>query len=284
MGVAPANAIWRAYWKTCLTGVKAICAPPLKAPTGTPWPRQPHASISEASLRGGGRLLFVGDVHGCVAELEALLEKVGFSPQEDVLVFLGDLVNKGPASGQVVRLARELGAWCVRGNHEDELLEVWYRVGRYAGGLKSYRHETLYQVTHDDVLWLQDLPLTLSLPWLSLVIVHAGLVPGVPLQQQSFKDMLWMRNCQQHAGGGWQALEKASSGVPWASAWPGPEHVIFGHDAKRRLQLHPFATGLDTGCCYGGSLTAILLANNHDWSAREFVSVPAAQVYEQPRG
>jgi hypothetical protein len=64
-----------------------------------------------------------------------------------------------------------------------------------------------------------------------------------------------------------------NDGVLWGSLWPGPETVVFGHHARAGLQEHPFAIGLDTGCVYGGRLTAYLLPE------RRFVSVPARRAY-----
>ena len=72
--------------------------------------------------------------------------------------------------------------------------------------------------------------------------------------------------------------KKVDAGAPWAAAWKGPEHVVFGHDAIRGLQQHPHATGLDTACVYGRSLTALLLPE------KRLVSVRAKKQYSAPGG
>ncbi|CAM9160196.1 unnamed protein product [Choristocarpus tenellus] len=117
-------------------------------------------------------------------------------------------------------------------------------------------------VSSEDVTWLSELPYTLSFPSLGFLVVHAGLVPGVPLEEQRPWDMVTMRNVlEQEVEGGrsYQTLETSTEGVAWAKAWRGPQHVYFGHDAKRGFQQEAFATGLDTGCLYGKSLSAVIV-------------------------
>lgn len=198
--------------------------------------------------------LIVGDVHGCVDELRALLELAGAGRQ---VVFVGDLVAKGPASGDVVQLARELGAQSVLGNHDHRLLR-WHEAcaaGARPPLLGPDHRLASEQLGDADFTWLAALPYYVALPGTDVIVVHAGLVPGVPLTDQRADDMLAMRTIRPDG----TASKHLADGVPWARLWRGPPHVVFGHDAVRGLQEHQAATGLDTGCVYGGRLTGLLL-------------------------
>lgn len=269
--------------KACLEGVLRGATRTHLSPTGTPLPRLLHRKLRRDEIcRPGGRLFIVGDVHGCVEDLKKLLNQEAFKPGTDSVVFVGDLVNKGPESGEVIRFARQCRAFGVRGNHDDELLEAWHRVGRFAKGLEKYRHDALYQVTSKDIEWLQELPLTISLPWLKLIIVHAGILPERPLESQDFKHLLWLRDLRPTDSGfvGLEASEEGSQ--PWAQVWNGPEHIVFGHDAKRKLQQEKFATGLDTGCCYGFKLSMLVL-DPDNLLTRRIAQVNAERVYAPPK-
>lgn len=202
------------------------------------------------------RSIFIGDVHGCAEELLDLLRAVEHTPQDRVF-FVGDLVARGPDSRRVLAIYRSVGAHGVLGNHEDRLLES--RSARRAGQPGPHLGASHAQLMEefDDSDWelLERLPLTLDVPEHGVRIVHAGLVPGVPLERQERNHLLKMR-----------ALE--ADGTPttkwrphsWAEHYVGQPHVIFGHNAVSGLQLHPHATGLDTGCVYGGKLTCLVLA------------------------
>jgi Calcineurin-like phosphoesterase len=212
------------------------------------------------------RTLVVGDVHGCLDELLALLAAAGRRP-DDRVVLVGDLVAKGPKSAGVVRWARESKADAVLGNHDAHVLHA-VRGDRRVSPMHRGVAESL---SASDSAWLEARPLFLRLdvgadrPYLA---VHGGVVPGIPIEEQTRAHLLNLRSI--NADG---EPSKRIEGAPWASLWKGPEHVVFGHDAVRGLQQHPFATGLDTGCVYGRSLTALVLP------AGELVSVPAFKAY-----
>jgi predicted phosphodiesterase len=194
------------------------------------------------------RTLVIGDVHGCSHELDELLALAEF----DEVVFVGDLVRKGPDSAGVVHRARELGARAVRGNHDHILLCERPDDAGLSG---------------DDWRWLESLPLVIRLPEHHALVVHGGFMPDADPEGQDPELLMNMRSIL--ASGA--PSRSSDEGVAWASRWSGPEHVYFGHDTRRGLQIHPFATGLDTGCVYGGRLTGAVLP------AGDLVSVPSRQ-------
>jgi hypothetical protein len=217
------------------------------------------------------RTIIVGDVHGCVDELQALLRQCGVV-RGDRVALAGDLVAKGPDSRGVVQLVREIGALAVLGNHDDFCIDVWRR--RHQAEARHPRRWLLDTLDESDWAFLESLPLFLRLgaegeggP--EVAVVHAGAVPGIPLEEQERDNLLSLRSLV----GGSAPSRRLLMRWPWAAAWRGPEHIVFGHDAVRGLQQYPLATGLDTGCVYGRELTALELPS------RRIYKVPARRRY-----
>lgn len=214
------------------------------------------------------RTIVVGDVHGCVDELRDLLRACGHA-RGDRLVLVGDVVAKGPDSQAVVQLLREAHAQAVMGNHDAHALKALEK----GDSVKPERKQLLDTLTKADWAYLAALPLYLRLGperagAADTVVVHAGVVPGVPLEDQDREHLLTLRSLRDDG-----TPSKKIEGTPWAVMWKGPERIVFGHDAVRGLQQQPMATGLDTGCVYGGQLTALVLPE------RRIVSVRARRGY-----
>ncbi len=221
------------------------------------------------------RTIIVGDVHGCREELEALLDRVAFA-SGDRLIFVGDLVARGPDSLGVLDVARRTGAIIVRGNHEQRLLDLRRSHAAWVKGEPAPRpdgrmHRALARALRPvDWTLFETSPLFVELPDHGACIVHAGLAPGVALEAQSPGTLMQIRTVDS---------------VLWGERHEGPPQVVFGHNAAPGLQIHRWATGLDTGCVYGGALTAMVLAHGehvpHDAAARRevLVSEPARRIW-----
>lgn len=235
-------------------------------------PSTPHVTIDPSHIEGK-RVLFIGDVHGCFDELKELYDKCTVPDQETVLVFVGDLVFKGPKTIEVIRFARETGAFAVRGNHEQSILaEILHK--RMNEPVREKRKFVL-DLSQEDEDFLENLPYSISIPSLNVIVVHGGLLPGVPLENQDPLGIMFIRNYQPEK---FKGTSKIEDGYPWASIWSGPQHVVFGHDARRGLQLYKFASGIDSGCVYGNHLTGILVKDGV-WDNRELIQVKAKQKY-----
>jgi predicted phosphodiesterase len=170
---------------------------------------------SKAHSHGTRRLIFIGDVHGAYNELVALLEKVkyksdtGIKPcdiaflMQDHVVFLGDLVSKGPHSSKVVNLAMKLNASCVMGNHDYELLD-WMGHIKSVGDTRldtfinpeDLPNELVLGVEEHSIAmgfnaqaasWMLECPLILKVGEVEgeeFVAVHAGILPNKPFEEQ----------------------------------------------------------------------------------------------------
>jgi len=206
-----------------------------------------HATVD---IDAWSEVYIVGDVHGCINELRALLHRLGPS-SDDLVLFVGDLIRKGPASSAVLELVRSRENFrSVRGNNEHRVL-----------------HENASTLLPTDgSTYLESLPITISFD--DALLVHGGVDPSEPISNQSIPTFLTMRSVESGSG---------YSGPFWFERYRGPPQIFFGHTVLESPIVRPSAVGLDTGCVYGGELTA------YDYYDAEVISVPARRTYQKRR-
>ncbi len=188
----------------------------------------------------------VGDVHGCIAELRRLWKRLA-PGREDLVVFVGDLVRKGPASEDVVDFVRARdSATSVRGNNEEMVLR-----GDADAGLSPASRGAI-----------ESFPLVVS--WDGTVVVHGGVCPDRPFEEHTPADLLETRAIPP---------ERGYDGPFWFESYQGPPRILFGHTVLTEPLVGEWAVGLDTGCVHGGALTA------YSSGQRTVVSVPAERTY-----
>ncbi|KAL1524095.1 hypothetical protein AB1Y20_019005 [Prymnesium parvum] len=233
----------------------------------TPLPSDASASCAD----GTNRSFIIGDVHGCIDELRTMLRSLRPARRcGDRLIFVGDVVGKGPWPLETLRTVRQsvdaVGGQLVLGNHEASVLR-WLSQ-REAGLPENQRHcvsranKALAEaLSEEEVAWLRRRPHFVWLAEHGIAVVHAGFAPGVPLSQQRAEHMLTMRSLSVDG-----VPSPRLGAAPWATQWQGPYRVVFGHDARRGLQQHALATGIDTGCVYGGNLTALIIRSSGETS------------------
>jgi protein phosphatase len=246
-----------------------------------------------AMRKARGPFDVVGDVHGCLDELLALMEAMGYCvervgkefavapPEGRTLAFVGDLVDRGPAAPGVLRLAMSMAevgtALCISGNRDSELVRV-LRGG--AAQVTRGMARTLDQLAAEPesfraaVLdFLHELPSHLVLDEGRLVIAHAGLKEA--LQGRS------SAAARAFALHGDLTGEKDAAGLPlrriWAAGYRGKALVVHGHTPVSAPMWLNNTVNVDTGCAYGGHLTALR------YPERVTVSIPAKAIYYPPR-
>ncbi|KAG0167016.1 hypothetical protein DFQ28_006707 [Apophysomyces sp. BC1034] len=232
--------------------------------------------VTDTTIQNKERIFVIGDVHGCIDEFNALVAAIQYNPQNDQLILAGDLVAKGPDSIGVIRRAKQLGALCIRGNHDDKVVRLKnFELQRGAQAMlppkavmpegdvtdplkfNNYHAEISKAMTVDDYYYLASCPMILNLPLLNnSVVVHGGLQLGRELHQQVPYDVMNMRDIDNNG----QPSAQNDVGVAWATDWNAAKNqsmrVYYGHDASRGLKLKDYTFGVDSGCVYGRMLSA----------------------------
>jgi hypothetical protein len=201
-----------------------------------------------------GRIIVIGDIHGCADEFEELLALLAPKP-EDQLFLLGDLVNRGPDSHRVIETARSRGAKSLLGNHELRLLN-WRKTGDKRA-LKAEDHDTIPQLTPEDWTYLEQMAVTHYLPELDVVLVHGGFLPNQSWQTQPAEVVTRIQVVDKDN----QPRKRSESprSPLWAELWRGPPFVVYGHTPREEVDRRRWSIGIDTACYQGGRLTAYIL-------------------------
>jgi diadenosine tetraphosphatase ApaH/serine/threonine PP2A family protein phosphatase len=234
-----------------------------------------------------GRVIAIGDVHGCISELKELLEKVG-PTKDDLLVFVGDLIDRGPDSEGVVQLVKSFSEACptynALGNHDEKVVRYHYHQmmqkenpaykvpmrcpGSY-NELSNSSLEFLNQMPH--AVFIDGTP--------PLCFVHAGLSPALFKQPPNafIRNRYFTKNVHTNQLTPVKSIEiddvwfVPEGSYPWHYYWDGRWTVVYGHSVNEIPLMINNTIGIDGGCCFGGCLRAWVKVGENSY----FVDVPA---------
>lgn len=235
----------------------------------------------------------IGDVHGCYDELLTLFGALGYQPDEQAgmrhpdgrrVIFVGDLVDRGPKVVEVVNLAQRMvaagQAFCVPGNHDMKLarqlagrqVQITHGLAESLAQIDALAPEARNQWSRDYQSFADNLVSHLILDGGALVVAHAGM-------KQEYQGRASGR-VREFALFGETTGETDEFGLPvranWAADYRGHATVVYGHTPVPEANWLNNTINIDTGCVFGGKLTALR------WPEREAVSVPALKTWAEP--
>ncbi len=253
---------------------------------------------------GMKRLIVVGDIHGCSEELSDLGNKIK-PTSNDIVIFAGDLVDRGPYSAEVLRAVRLMcchtpSRYCVLGNHDEK--HVRYRKHLHKAKLdpgykipmksrEPFLTEHL-KMTDEDLAWAAKLPAVIQVRLAFnqhenevRVVTHAGLLPNLWYRQATsglirnrYVDSVTFDPKAMKRGSAGEYIQPDGT-VVWDELHTGNERIITGHIVHdlEKVRIHNNCYGIDTGACFGGHLTAYV--EDLRSGKVEFVQVPARETY-----
>lgn len=211
------------------------------------------------------RTIVIGDLHGCYEEARDLLDKCNIS-SNDKVIFLGDCIDRGPKNRECVELA--MSHRSILGNHEEK--HLIYR-NNPDMQMSEVHTKTRNELSNEHLNYFESLPLFIRIPASNAVAVHAGVLPDLPIENQPPHTLLHCQNIKPPDRKSYWPSKAPAGYKHWVNYWTGPERIIFGHTVLSKPLVSEWAVGIDTGCVFGHTLTAVILP---DW---EIVSVPARE-------
>lgn len=215
------------------------------------------------------RTLIIGDVHGCLEELKELLKKLNASFNKDRIIFLGDLVHKGPYSAEVINFVFEHQWEVILGNHDDFFINALQGISKPYKELNEILPK-LKMKKEELIQWYLSQPLFINSPeWIA---IHGGIDPCGEVFINQDKEILmnlrfWdTKHDKAVFSTGHDGLKNYWK--PWYECLKEEvyqnKRIFYGHWAKNTVQIHGNGKilGLDTGCCYGGKLTGYIIEEN----------------------
>ena len=207
-------------------------------------------------------IVVYGDIHGCLDEFKRLRKKVDLQP-DDLEISVGDFLNKGPYSLDALHYLLDNNILSIMGNNEAKIIKLYKRYlqegSQYLKTLRPHEKDTISKITKNELKYLESLPYFLKIS--NLTVVHGGIMPDTILDENldnSTKKQITLL----------RYLNKDLASIPWddfegrykfwSELYEGHEgFVVFGHHPFDAPKIDKFAVGIDTGCVYGGKLTAI---------------------------
>lgn len=242
------------------------------------------------------RIAAIGDVHGCYEEFEQLIHALSWLSLDEIW-HVGDLVDRGPHSGKTIDVALKYDIKGVMGNHDDSIINHFDRVSRGCSQPRNPdKRKTLQEITDHHVSYLRNLPFLHVIDPLNLVLVHGGIFPSIPLYAQSVnvcraqmvhpflpgKTKWWGEDAKMFEAFGETEEQLTKKGWNrWYRLYDHDQHVIFGHSTFAQPFIHQnpgygMTIGVDTGSCFGGSVTACIFDGTTNPS---FMSVKCKKIY-----
>ncbi len=208
------------------------------------------------------KIIVYGDIHGCLDELKQLRSDI--NPKKgDIEISVGDFLNKGPYSLKTLRYLNKHKILSVMGNNEAKIIKLYHRYQKqgesYLSTLRSSDKKTLLELEADDITYLESLPYYLKID--TLTIVHGGILNGMQLSEKmSDKEKKLLTQLRfynkKHEPIPYDDFENRA--LFWSEEYDGKEgFIVFGHHPFPEVKVEKNAIGIDTGCVYGGALTAI---------------------------